>query len=300
MLAGLLRRGNPPRPPGPVVVGGVGGSGTRLLAQVLRELNYHLGDCLNEAMDNLWYTLLLRRAELFPGLDPGAGREIDQALRLFEEATLEGLRGRPTRAQRHLLRRALEQSLPVSRDKPRLAYSTLRASPSPDLSRFRGWGWKEPNTHIHLEALARAFPQMKYILLMRNGLDMAFSRNRVQLERWGPRFGVQLPDDPAAVPVAALRYWVRANRRAVDLGRRLLGPRFLLMNFDEFCREPGPGVERLLDFLGVDADAESRARLAAMPRAPDSTDRYLGEDCSGFDSSDVDAVRDWGFPVRWP
>lgn len=300
MLAGFFR--NPPKPllPGPIVVGGVGGSGTRLLAQILLELEVYLGPCLNDALDNLWYTLLLRRAELLPGVDAAADREIDQALRLFERAMLQGLRGRPTRAQRHLLRRALDQSLPVSRDRPRRACASLRESPTPDLSRYRAWGWKEPNTHIHLEALSRAFPGMQYVHLMRNGLDMAFSRNRVQLQRWGPRFGVPLPGDPADLPAAALRYWVDANRRAAELGRRLLGPRFLLLNFDEFCRQPQAGLERLLGFLGFDVDAGTLARLVVLPRPPDSTGRYRREDCSRFDARDIDAVRAWGFPVDLP
>ena len=43
----------------PVVIGGVGGSGTRLPARILIELGYHLGFDLNPACDNLWVSLLL-------------------------------------------------------------------------------------------------------------------------------------------------------------------------------------------------------------------------------------------------
>ena len=48
----------------PVAVGGVGGSGTRLIAQVLLELGYYLGGDLNESLDNLWFTLLFKRREV--------------------------------------------------------------------------------------------------------------------------------------------------------------------------------------------------------------------------------------------
>ncbi len=46
---------------GPVVIGGVGGSGTRVVAAILSTLGFHLGNDLNESMDNLWTTLLFKR-----------------------------------------------------------------------------------------------------------------------------------------------------------------------------------------------------------------------------------------------
>lgn len=210
--------------PGPVVIGGVGGSGTRLLAQALQETGFYIGGFLNQALDNLWYTLLLRRARLFPGESPGGDREIRKALELFETAMTQGLNDSPQRWQRHLIREAVLESMEEkNRDQPRKAQKSLVASRPPDPGAYRAWGWKEPNTHIHLEALTRAFPDLKYVLLIRHGLDMAFSPNRSQLRRWGRRSGVATPESDAQVPAAALRYWVRANRQAVDRGERLLG-----------------------------------------------------------------------------
>ena len=48
----------------PVAIGGVGGSGTRLIAQLLMEVGFYLGDDLNEANDTLWFTLLFKRPEI--------------------------------------------------------------------------------------------------------------------------------------------------------------------------------------------------------------------------------------------
>jgi RNase adaptor protein for sRNA GlmZ degradation len=45
----------------PVVVGGVGGSGTRLIADILMELGYYIGSDLNKSLDNLAVTLLFKR-----------------------------------------------------------------------------------------------------------------------------------------------------------------------------------------------------------------------------------------------
>ena len=38
-----------------VAIGGVGGSGTRLIARMLGQLGWYLGDDLNESVDNLWF-----------------------------------------------------------------------------------------------------------------------------------------------------------------------------------------------------------------------------------------------------
>ncbi len=293
----LLRRSAGSSLPGPIVIGGVGGSGTRLLAQALQELDVYIGSSLNRALDNLWYTLLLRREEIFPGLGPETDRQARRALELFHTAMTRGLNEVPTRAQRHLIQRALADSLPVSKDRPRKARKSLLVSSPPEMNRYQAWGWKEPNTHIHLEVLAAAFPDMKYVLLMRHGLDMAFSRNRVQLSRWGKFFDVSIPEGESEMPVAALQYWIRANQRALELGRALLGDRFLPLSYDELCHDPEVQMNRFLDFIGLDVNAEARKRLLALPSPPDSMGRYLHEDCSLFGTEALEAVQALGFRI---
>lgn len=45
----------------PIVIGGVGGSGTRMVAGLLQSFDVNLGDALNESLNILWFTLLFRR-----------------------------------------------------------------------------------------------------------------------------------------------------------------------------------------------------------------------------------------------
>jgi hypothetical protein len=63
----------------PVVIGGVGGSGTRLIAQYLKEAGFHIGTDLNNANDNLWFTLLFKRIEILSSSE----EEFDELLRIF-------------------------------------------------------------------------------------------------------------------------------------------------------------------------------------------------------------------------
>src|SRR6185503_7042610 len=48
-------------PDGPIVIGGVGGSGTRVVADVLMRLGVHLGCALNHAWDNMLFVQLFKR-----------------------------------------------------------------------------------------------------------------------------------------------------------------------------------------------------------------------------------------------
>ncbi len=68
---------------GPVFVGGVGGSGTRVFAQILQGLGVQLGPCLNDALDNLWFTSLLKRPEWVRRQRASAVSDIPKVLRLF-------------------------------------------------------------------------------------------------------------------------------------------------------------------------------------------------------------------------
>ncbi len=69
----------------PVAIGGVGGSGTRVVAQLLMKLGFYIGSDLNKANDNLWFVLLFNRIEILSIPD-------DQF-----KALLARLRLRPTR-----------------------------------------------------------------------------------------------------------------------------------------------------------------------------------------------------------
>ena len=71
--------------PKPFAVGGVGGSGTRVVARILQCLGCYLGSSLNESLDNLWFTLLLKEPQRL------VAEDATPALALFERAMVTGL-----------------------------------------------------------------------------------------------------------------------------------------------------------------------------------------------------------------
>lgn len=159
---------------------------------------------------------------------------------------------------------------------------------------YRGWGWKVPPNFFILEHLHDHFAGMRYIHVIRNGLDMAFSQNQNQLSRWGFYFDIDA--DKMSLPQASLKYWIAANRFAIELGQRLLHSRFHLLSFDELCTEPARVVAELAVFLGI-RDMGDLEPLIAGIRRPDSLGRYKSQDIGIFSKADIDAVAGLGFPV---
>ena len=66
---------------GPCAIGGLGGSGTRVVAQILRDVGIFMGTDLNGANDNLWFTLLFKRPKILTISDG----EFNSWVRLFAD-----------------------------------------------------------------------------------------------------------------------------------------------------------------------------------------------------------------------
>ena len=285
--------GNPP-----VVVGGGGGSGTRVVAQIMQRCGYFIGPDLNEAYDNLWFTLLFRRPGWFAGAEPS---EVQTAIRVFDRAMM----GRPADARGRvgvILNAMLPMVVRGSDYKRRLRgkWPLVRAwrlwrGAGRAAANGRAWGWKEPNSHVYLPHLLVYYPEMKYVHVIRHGLDMALSSNQAQLYNWGPRFRVEPPKSKEEEPRAAFDYWVVSNRQAISFGQAHLGDRFLLVDFDRLCASPMAEVGRLLRFLDAGASDDQVSALAEIPRRPTSTGRYKNRDPSVFGKDALQALEAFGF-----
>ena len=274
-------------PVGPVVVGGVGGSGTRLIAEILRSEGYFLGSDLNKASDNLWFTLLFKRPEIIAS----TGGEFAILCELF----LKGMFGGSefTTDQSSVVRRLSE----TSREQHDAHWLQARADTLLSQRDARPiaerWGWKEPNTHVVLDRLANSFIGMKYIFVSRHGLDMALSNNQNQARFWGPLIlGEPFEDTPRY----SLRYWCRVHRRVLAMGKEL-GHRFLLLKYDDICRCPEESVSSLCAFLGM-AATSIPVQLFGQVKPPLSIGRHAASNRSDFDEDDVAYVESLGYEIR--
>jgi hypothetical protein len=287
----------PPAGPGddaPIVIGALGGSGTRVPAQALIDSGAFLGAELNRARDNLVFTALFRRPRW-------AGRAGDARIHRQLDTFVRYMRGgRYGPADYARLAGALvdhdrERGLRGSGAK---VWGAVAHRPAPPEARAPVWGWKEPNSHVFLPQLIDRFPGLRYVYMVRHGLDMAHSRNKRQLRVWGDRFGVAAPPagDPAAEARAQLDFWIAVTRRALELGSRL-GERFIVVRYEDLCDEPQRELGRVLELAGLDVGAERISRLAAQVRRPDSAGRWRERGTGQFSAAQLAAVESLGFDV---
>jgi len=195
----------------PVVIGAVGGSGTRVLAQVLRKAGWFMGqrvDSRNEdSLPIAWFlTKWLKSLHDFPNVDS------------------------------HTLSKATS-------DFDRMVQVHRRGIPSWDAP----WGWKNPRSMWLLPFLVDRFPQMKFIHMIRDARDMMLSENRYFLRSHGEwLLGPEWWRNPLA---AQLELWRLGNKRAVEFGERYLGDRYRMIRYEDLCQKPAETIRRLLEFL---------------------------------------------------
>jgi len=271
----------------PVAIGGVGGSGTRLIAQCLKELGFFLGSDLNISNDNLWFTLLFKKIEILNS----SNDEFSELVEIF----LKGMRGGDLFTEEQIL--LINKTASIDREQHssiwlRERTESLLAKRSGFVSNLN-WGWKEPNTHIVLDRLIKTIPKLKYIHVIRNGLDMAYSANQNQLKLWGRYF---MGSNYDVSPYYSLRFWCITHQRVLEIGNSI-GSGFLLLNFDDFVSYPEKGVRELLQFLGLDITSSRIYKLSELIEIPKSIGRYRQYGLEIFDRTDVAFVKQLGFAI---
>lgn len=273
-----------------VAIGALGGSGTRAIAQVLIDAGIFMGDRLNSAKDNLIFTHLFKDAAYHADANADA---INARLAVFEEYMQ---RNHLSWSQARMLLASSREN-PNVRSKLRFRLHVLRKTLSPPVNREL-WGWKEPNTQIYIQEISDYFPGLKYIHVLRHGLDMAFSANRKQLVNWGHLYGIHLSADATQQETAyqQLEYWVRSTRAVMEKIQALPNG-FLLINHARFCSDPEAQIERMLAYLEMTCDLTTRKSLYQIPRTPSTEGRYRKRDLGIFDQAQLNFVHDMGFEI---
>ena len=88
------------------------------------------------------------------------------------------------------------------------------------------WGWKAPRTILILPFVHELFAGMRAIHLVRDGRDMAYSRNQQQMRRHAPLL-LNNDHNEASEPVRSIAFWANVNLAAARYGERELGPNYL-------------------------------------------------------------------------
>jgi hypothetical protein len=217
----------------PRVIGATGGSGTRVVARIVREGGLFIGTNLNRYEDALDFAAYFDR-----WINPYVAA-VDEGARtaLFDEMTRELAEVVGT----HLRERPGDAGL---------------------------WGWKEPRSIYLLPFFDRLMSGFHFLHVIRDGRDMAFSENQNQLKKHGrvvlPRSRLPFRSRPSR----SIELWARVNTLAADYGEQRMAGRYFRVQFERLCAEPGPTIEGILRFFGLRGDA---ARIAAEEVSPPAT-----------------------------
>ena len=198
--------------PDPIGVGAVGGSGTRVVAQLLTEAGVAMASPINRAGDAL---------------------EWPPYRAIFAAPAVQQM---PQQMVLDSTHQAFEQLLNARRN-------TLGLS-----GRV---GWKVPETFFRLEWLDSHFPELQYVHLIRHGLDMAYSDNQRQAKNWLETLGLDATRNAGGRLAAGsmLEYWLTANELAKETMARVLPGRSYLLRFERLCAQPKQEIAALLAFL---------------------------------------------------
>ncbi len=259
-----------------VAIGGVGGSGTRVVAQMLKELGYFIGNDLNSANDNLLFTLLFKREDILVKTDKEIEELFDIFIKVLKQSEILNI---------NELNNLKELA---SVDRPQHKKEWLQEREKNITHQFTSsyYGWKEPNTHIVIERLFKLDNNLKFIYVYRNGLDMAYSANQNQLKLWGNIFFNE--KNVEINPQNSLKYWCMVHKRVLKL-KEEYSNRVYMLDFDDLCINSEKSIKNLLTFLSVENFDVNI--LKNLVKKPDSIGRYKKESLSNFNNEDLEFIK---------
>jgi hypothetical protein len=223
--------------PGPYVIGATGGSGTRVTARIAHDAGLYIGTDLNAYEDALPFGAFSDRwINRYVNAPANGGSHRAEMVSDLDAVVAEHLAGMPDDAA--------------------------------------AWGWKEPRSIYLVPFFAERLPALRFLHFIRDGRDMAFSENQQQLAKHGKAiFSDGWPSWRR--PIRSIALWDRVNRQAADFGEQQLGERYLRVRFEDLCAEPAATVGAILEFFGLQGDAESIASREVRP--PSSLGRWREE-----------------------
>lgn len=265
----------------PLVVGGTGGSGTRVVSRLLSEAGVMMGFDCNHERDTLTFTYFFKHPHWFASTF-GTNQASYPHLHALHEKISFGRLPTTPREIRLYLWAGLDHMIRRYWYKYNLLWVLNRVRKlvfTKPISYDTRWGWKESHATFHLSDIASYYRAPRYIHIIRNGLDMAYSRTHQELADWGHYFDLDRRDTS---PRNIFECWYRFNKYAIETGTRLFGSRFLLVRFEELCTDKERAVKELLAFSGIGPE-KATPEIIGIPRLPPSVGRYRENDQSWID-----------------
>ena len=278
-----------------LAIGGIGGSGTRAFADVFRTLGFDIGFDLNDSLDDLTFTVLFKDRALWP---------LERNTELFKRRLAAFLALRNPKYAQPLTEPEVTdfcKILPDANNGYRWLQAHFLEQRVSAVRKHSGTQsaqviWKEPNTHIFLPALLALLPNFRYLHVVRNGLDMAWSKNQNQLALWGE----ELLQRPVSATSAqdSFDYWCIAHQRLLQI-QSTQPERVLIMGLEQAANAPGDAAQRIKDLIGTMTSTRStdsiKGAIESVVQLPKGVNRYKSQPSLNPKSAQQAILRELGY-----
>ena len=256
----LTSRIEPEQPP--IIIGALGGSGTRVLVQILRAAGVWMGNLVDPNSEDslaMRYFLKHRFNEIVQFID-------------HERP--------PTALINKWFYNAIQQH--------------LWGIPNQNMT----WGWKNPRNMWLFPFFTRFYPNLMIVHLIRDGRDMATSNNTFLLKKHGE---ILLGKNYSkSTTLSQLRLWTMGNLRAWEFGNTILGKNYILVKYEDLCSYPKKVIGKLFKLLALDASEILVTKCASMISSSVSIGRWKksqNQHLISLESGTKQAMETFGYDI---
>ncbi len=211
----------------PLIIGATGGSGTRAIAQLLLNSGQvYLGSNHNPALDCLDFKSFYDKH--IPSFLPHFYSQ-----KLLPNASELGPSEIETDFQKSL--KHYEQD--------------ARENISSQANSV--WGWKGPRSLFLLPFFHSVFPDLKFLHVVRDGRDMAYSTNQNQLRLYGE---LSVAEQCCSQAERSIALWERANLSASEYANKYMSSQYHCVKYEDLIFQTDKTINDLANFLGIAAD----------------------------------------------
>lgn len=224
----------------PLIIGATGGSGTRAIAQLLIGSGHvYLGKNHNRALDCLDFKSFY-------------DRHIPDFLPLFYS---QELLSNATEFGQSMMRIDFKQSLNHYQEDALGSGSNWANAV---------WGWKGPRSLFLLPFWHAVFPDLRFLHVVRDGRDMAYSTNQNQLLLYGE---LSLAEKSGSQAERSIALWERANITASKYANKHMARQYHCIKYEDLVFETDNTLIDLADFLDIDANnlLRHKSRISPSP-----------------------------------
>jgi hypothetical protein len=283
----------------PVVIFGTGGSGTRVVSEILEKSGCFIGDNINDALDNQDFGFLLSGRiiwieKYFPFKYQNTREYLNIFDKIYFKQKLSGfeifLIFKIFLEYLYSKNRKLLTSIPITN---RIKSGKSLLVPATGFSNkicgtYKIWGFKSPPAIYFIKPLFAHYPGVRLIHVLRDGRDISLSKNKKPLLYRGV-FKIKSSN----TVLAGFYNWCAVNTWANNLCKKKLNAhQYLMIRYEDICEKPEESVNKILQWVGL--RPEDMERIYRIPKKSKSIGRWK-EHKQIFENLDLYALKQLGY-----